>query len=371
MTYPRRPKLLQASREPLRRTTEQIVASGDRSLRVGAADSGEFGALARAIDAMLDALAGRDCDLERAHQVREQQFRAAQVQQRSSMRQLQVRAQTMVDETAEVVMRELRAIKQHVERVCEATTTIGRRVGAAVDVTQDLVGRADRADGKAALVGRSLHQVNGLATTTTAATREIADMIGSLERDVASITASITEMTQGIAGIDEATEAVSGIAAQQQETVVTLDHCVQQTMDRLASLANLGQRLERRREERVGAFGQATVRAGGRAYPAQLMNVSESGAGLRGGLDVPFNEDSRVDVEITLDDVAAVLPARIQHARTDRGRQWRDLGVQFVDVRPESLVGVRSYVASHRMDDSDPPSQDAGLVGAGAAVVGG
>ncbi len=81
--------------------------------------------------------------------------------------------------------------------------------------------------------------------TTARSTDEIAATIGTLERAAEAMSAAITSMTEGIRGVDEATDVLAGVAADQHSLVERLDTSVTQAITRVGEMADLTQRLDR------------------------------------------------------------------------------------------------------------------------------
>ena len=276
---------------PLRRVTsatEAVIASGDRSLRVGVQAAGEVGSLSRAIDAMLDTLADQEAELRRAQADREEQLRQTWQEQRSAEQQIREHAQAMINDAAGTVVRELRDVVDRVDQVRASGAGIDQRVAAADGLTQTLVRRAREADDVLDALGGSLRRVGGiaqmigavaaqtnllalnatieaarageagrgfavvaaevknLATETARSTEEIASTITSIERDATAMAATLSAMTGGIAGINDATRQVKDVTAAQRGTVQELDRHVASAIARIESVAQLADRMDHR-----------------------------------------------------------------------------------------------------------------------------
>ena len=375
--------------QPLRQTTEAIVASGDRSLRVGqTGQRGDIGALAVAINSMLDTMSEQDEVMQQQQQARERSLRATSAQQRLAEQQVRRRAQAIVDETSVVVIAELQAVVNQVEAVRAATGTIDARVRAADEVTRAVVAMTHQADEVVGALGESLHRVGGianmisgvaaktnllalnatieavragdagrsfsivarevkeLASATARSTHEITSTVESLERDAKVITETLTRMASGIGGIDDATGAVSTMAGEQQVMVVELDRCVKDTIGRLENMANLADRLDRRAAARVAVSGNSTVKINGSDFVSRLMDISETGLRCQVDPEVPLVVDQRAEFIIPLDGEEVRLYA-VAVRRSDGGPDGgTEVGMRFVEPTANVSAQIRDYVTS-------------------------
>ena len=385
--------------QPLRMTTEKIVASGDRNLRIGGGSRhSDIGALASTIDSMLDVLAAQDAQIQLEQEAREQRFRTANARQRLAEQQVRRRAQALVDETSAVVIGELQDVVNQVEAVRNATGTIGRRVRAADEVTTDVVARARRADHVVGALAESLRQVGGvanvigaiaaktnllalnatieavrageagrsftivarevkeLATATARSTQEISTTIESLERDAASITEAITGMADGIGGIDDATSAVSAVADQQHAMVTHLDQSVKDTIGRIESMAHLADRLDRRASARVAVTGNVTMLLAGQTYVAQLLDISESGMRCQIDPDVPFSEGQQAEITVPIDGDPVRLVGLGVRRVVNEDDKTIEMGLRFSEPTANISAQLREYVAAFISDTERPVS---------------
>jgi len=369
---------------PLRRTTDEVIRSGDRSLRIASTAGGEIGGLAAGIDSMLNAMATQDADLRAATQDREAQLLQSQLQQRLAGQHVRQRAQQAINETARAVVAELEDVIREAETVKESVSGIDDRVRATTAVTSRVHQHAAAGARTAEAVTESLQQVSGiaqliaavaaqtnllalnatieaarageagrgfavvanevkqLAATTASSTGEITSTLAALERDVAAMAAMITEMTDGVAGIGRETAELTDVAAVQRSGMGALDVAMRGALARIEAMSSVTDRLERRAHERIAVDGTATLRRGDASGTATLLDVSEGG--LRCILDeMPgVHEGSSVDVELSFGSRREVLQAVVvREVPVDQGRE---LGLEFRDPGEHGRQVVREFV---------------------------
>jgi len=268
---------------PLRRVTTAtgaIVASGDRSLRVGTDASGEVGALARAVDAMLDALADQEKQLQRVQVAREEELTRNWQQQQDAEREMRDQADAAIGENTASVVQELSEVVEQVNTVRQSGNTINERMCAADGVAKTLVERTGRADEVLLALTESLERVTGvtkmikavaaqtnllalnatieaarageagqgfavvagevksLAEATARSTEEITNMVKSLERGATAMAGTFSALTVGIDDISEAMSEVGRLVAVQQTTVGQLDRYVCGAIGRVRSMTS-------------------------------------------------------------------------------------------------------------------------------------
>ncbi|GAA1804111.1 hypothetical protein GCM10009682_27320 [Luedemannella flava] len=265
---------------PLRQTAEQVIASGDRGLRIGMTGSGEIPALAGAIDQMLDAMATQDARLRAEQTAREDQVAATFAERQRVEEETHREAQATIARTTAIVTDQLTDVVEHVESARASTRDIDSRVETAYAATQqmveqvreadllvtDLTGSLRRVGGVAELIARVADQTNllalnatieaaragdagkgfavvasevkELATTTAQSTGEITATLAGLERQMATVSAAITGLTDGITEINDSTTHVRNVTAGQRDVVEQLGRQVQDSMAHIRTLAD-------------------------------------------------------------------------------------------------------------------------------------
>lgn len=278
---------------PLRRVAEQVIESGNRSLRVASTTRGEIGALGRALDRMLDAMARQDESIRQAHEGREAQLHQTYVQQQQASEQVRRAGQQAINDTVEAVARELQEVISGVQAMQTSVASIDDGARATDVVTAQVYDRATAGTRSADAVTGTLQQVSGiarliesvagqtkmlalnatiesaragaagkgfavvanevkqLAATTTTSTSEIARILTTLDRDVATMASVISEMTQGVAGIGERARELTAVAADQRERMRALDKALDTATHRIESMTSLSDSLEGRAGERA------------------------------------------------------------------------------------------------------------------------
>jgi methyl-accepting chemotaxis protein len=372
---------------PLRQTAEDVIRSGDRTLRIGGSQKGDLGALAQAIDGMLDSMAAQDEELNVVHAARESQLRQTYVQQRLAGQHVRHRAQAAIDETATAVVAELQEVVREVEAMEAAVTSIDDRVRATESLTRTVQDQALNGGRTAEAVAESLLKVSGiaqmiagvaaqtnllalnatieaarageagkgfavvadevkqLATSTTRSTDEIAATLGGLEQDVSAMAAVITEMTGGVTGIGQEAAELNQVATQQRAQMEALDQVMRRVMARISAMSAVTDSLERRAHQRVRVDGLVRIRSAGRSVSGALLDLSEGG--LRCLLDaavVPPLPDE-VEVELTLGRSTETFAAGVVRKRS-AGDDGREVALEFRAPSVAGLRLIRDYVES-------------------------
>jgi methyl-accepting chemotaxis protein/sensor domain CHASE-containing protein len=372
---------------PLRRTAQEVVTSGDRTLRIRSADRGELGALACAIDTMLDAMADQDETIRQSQVAREAQLRQSYVQQRLAGQHVRHRAQQAIDDTAHAVVQEMQEVVREVEAMRAAVSRIDDRVRATQDLTCAVQAEADAGGRTAAAVSESLNRVSGiaqmiadvaaqtnllslnatieaaragdagkgfavvagevknLANSTTRSTDEIATTLAGLERDVSAMAGVITDMTDGVTEMGREAAALSEVADTQREQMRTLDHVMRGVMERIEAMSSVADTIERRAHMRVRADGALRITSGGRSATAALLDLSQGG--LRCSLDAaaspPFS--GVVDVELTLGQKVSRYSAEVVRDPAS-SQDGREIALVFRNATREAIAGVNEYIES-------------------------
>jgi methyl-accepting chemotaxis protein len=271
-------RALRARVRPLRQTTEQIVASGDHSLRIKAEGTDDLAALGTAIDAMLDTITGRDQLLLDEQARRENAQQEAHEKQTAAEREAQQRGRDLVAKTSAQVSGQLTNIAEQAGTVGAAASQIDARVHDARSAATELMtnnGQATAAVGTlheslrkvdevARFIGGIARQTNllalnatieavragetglgfavvagevkTLATTTGESTDTIARTLEQLNRDVTAVVEIMTTMSDAIKAIDHTTAEARRVAAEQVAIVDDLTSRVSLALAELSSL---------------------------------------------------------------------------------------------------------------------------------------
>jgi methyl-accepting chemotaxis protein len=370
-----------------------VTLSGDRARRIDAAgEPGELAELGAAIDAMLDSLAEQDADLAREQAERERNLRAATVRQQLSEREVRRRAQAMIGDTATTVATELQNVMVQAREVLATAATIDERLLVADQVTKEVVDKARQADHVVAAVGASLKRVGGiaqliggvteqtnllalnatieaarageagkgfsvvatevkaLAAQTAQSTEEITSTVGELEHDAAGMAMTITDMASGVTGIDDATTAVSRVAAEQRACMERLDASVKAALARIESMSELTSQLDRRTTHRFDVSGLVRLISGGVNYTADLRDVSEGGLRCTANPGPPLAAGREVQVELALGDEKRLIKGVVvREPRPGNG----ELGLEFRLAGPAEQDFVHRYVDSVALASAD------------------
>lgn len=370
---------------PLRRTAEQVIASGDRTLRIGSTHGGDLGALARSIDDMLDAMAARDAELAELQGAREEQLRHNFLQQRLALGHLRERAQKAVHETALTIVEELHEVKTEAQSVRDAVSDIDHRIAATATVTEAAADRAEEGRRSAAAVDSSLQRISGiarmisgvaeqtnmlalnatieaarageagqgfavvagevkhLAATTSQSTAEIASTLGQLHQDVEAMSLVINGMTEGAEGIRHETGELTAAADRQRSGISSLVAALDEALRRVEEMADSSQS-ERRSSPRAETEGTVELEALGRSIVGTLFDVSETGLKcLVEGSSLPMAVGDGVSLKLSLGGRLMQLQAIIVRAgQSDLG--W-DVGVEFTTLDSSMRAVISDYVA--------------------------
>ncbi|GAA3137871.1 hypothetical protein GCM10010466_30960 [Planomonospora alba] len=381
--------------EPLLRTAEAAIASGDRRLRVGSGAGGEIGALGRAIDTMLEAVAARDEELERVDTAREEHLRATYAERQLSEQQARQRAQEMIADNVATVMGELRTVIGKAEDLRRTADTIDERVSMTDAITDRVVGQARWANETVAHLEASLRKVDGiariiaqvasqtnllalnatieavhageagkgfsvvanevkeLATSTTRSTGEITAIVRSLEQNATAMADALTAMTGGVDSLGQAAAQVGTLTREQHASVEGVRRYLEQAMRRISAMADLTNQLERRNAPRAPISGATRIHLDGKVHPAHLIDVSSTGAHCSTGPDVPLAAGDRVQVDIPLPGGGPVrADAEVVHYR--RHDDAAELGLRFTGLPPALATRIHHYVTASARDAGGP-----------------
>ncbi|MEV4703507.1 methyl-accepting chemotaxis protein [Actinoplanes sp. NPDC049316] len=264
---------------PLRHTTEQIIASGDHDLRVGGTGHDDIAALGRAIDSMLDTISSRDRLLQAEQEQRRRELEETHERQRAAEREMQRRTRELVDETSDLVARQLDDVSARAATVgaaagridgqvrdarlaagllltnnAEASQAVGtlheslrkvdevaRFIGGIARQTNLLALNATIEAARAGEAGQGFGVVAGevktLAATTAESTDTISSTLDELNERVTAVVDIMTTMSATITAIDCTTADAQTMTTEQAEVVADLSHQVAAAIDRLEGLA--------------------------------------------------------------------------------------------------------------------------------------
>lgn len=346
---------------PLRATTEQIVASGDRSLRLEPARRGEIAALGHTINAMLDAMSEQAAEVERGQREREQRDIDAHVMQARTETELRERAQERIDATVEAVVTELRGVLDQAGQVQTASGEIVAGALTSERITTQVLGEAARADVALGELVATMDEVHGIVATIQKITEQtrmlalnanieaaragaagagftvVANEVGSLAADTARsaagiaattgrvgetaerVSATLAGVTSRVTDVGTATDRVRSVAGDQGDTVAALTAAVRDALERVAAMGNLADDLERRRAERFPAFGEVVLEAGGTRHRGSLRDISAGGMEVAVPDGVRLAQGTSIGVTLPADLGGAELQMRVAWHQEVRG----------------------------------------------------
>ncbi|MEV6930530.1 methyl-accepting chemotaxis protein [Dactylosporangium sp. NPDC051485] len=370
---------------PLRRTTEQIITSGDRLLRIRPEGSDDIAVLGRTIDDMLDAMHEQEIRIQQERAAKEAQLMTTNVRQQLAEQTVRRRAGEVIDDTSGAVLSELRNVMLQADEVFCAADAIEQQANAADRVTRGVVERAveastvidavtsslGRVDGIANLIagvagqtnllalnatieavrageaGRGFSVVAGevksLASKTKDSTDEITDTVSALSANTSAMSGVITDMSQGVNAVGDVTARLSEVAVRQRSSVEQLVGSVREAIARIETLARVTDRLERRRHSRAAVEGTALVRHHGQELRADLLDLSVSG--LRCGFRPGERPHIGTDLDLTLRLGGEELHLRgraVRHIDSDESSD--ELGIEFSDASPQTIATIGDYI---------------------------
>ena len=383
----------------LRDAMAGVAGDGDRSARLPVRRDDEFGVVAVAFNGMLAALETQEVTIQQGQAEREAAMQDNFQRTRNAERDVRLRAQGVIDDSASAVVAELREVIKQVDTVRIATSTIDERVSAANSITRAVVDRARQAGAVVDDLGESLHRVGGMATliagvagqtkllalnatieavragqsgegfnvvasevkelaaTTARSTKEITDTIGSLEESTTAVTTAIAEMTSGIGVVDEATAVLASVATQQHALVESLNHSVAGAIARIENMTTLTERLERRRYRRVALDGTASLNLGATEHTVRLIDMSEGG--VRCHISPAVNLPDGAEAAVVLHLAERQLRLRVRALRRERGLGDDETAFEFVAPEPAMVEVIRNYlndIVGHHADGDDGTS---------------
>jgi methyl-accepting chemotaxis protein len=264
--------------QPLRQTTEQIIASGDHTLRVNPSGADDIAALGRAIDTMLDTLDAGERELREEQRRRQLELQQAHEQQNAAGHAAQRQAQDLVNTTSAVVSAQLTEVSTRTGSVARAADDLQARVrevreagtrlmvesgdaARALTALHDSLGKVDEVARfiggiarqtnllalnatieavRAGEAGRGFavvaNEVKNLATTTADSTEAITQTLQRLNQDVTAVVNIMTSMGTDITSIDDTTVRAQEVTLAQTRTLAELTDQISTAVDRLHTL---------------------------------------------------------------------------------------------------------------------------------------
>jgi methyl-accepting chemotaxis protein len=348
------------------------IAAGRLDVQLLPQGRDELGDIGRSLDTARRTLAAQTLQLQQSQNEREAQMEAGFVRQRLAEQQVRARAQGIIDETAASVVVELTELIAEVEAVRRSAAMIEDRVGSAEAVTRSVVQRAADADKGAVALGGSLRRVAGmteligrvaaqtkllalnatieaaragsagrgfsvvadevkaLAMTTADSTGQITSTLAELESDAADVGAAITSVGSNIAGLDEATTALSDVVTEQYALVSRLDQALDETLERVRQMSTLTEKLERRHGERRALPGTVGFDLPSGPVTGALVDLSGGGLRCSVGQRMTLAPEQRLRVELAIGEQRLAVTAKV--VRVDQDSLPIDVSLAFVDL---------------------------------------
>jgi methyl-accepting chemotaxis protein len=372
---------------PLRTTTERIIASGDRSLRLAEGRRGEVAGLSHAINGLLESVAHQTAEVESAQREREQRIIEAHQTKVRTEAQVRERAQERVEATIAAVVEELERVLEQADRVQAASADIETGSAGSETIAAEVLTEAAAADEALGDLGASLAEVESIVATiqaitdqtrmlalnatieaarageigagfavvaaevrelaggTSSSAARIADTTGHVGRSAARVAATLEGVTSRVTAVGEASDQVRTVAHEQVATVRTLTTAVHETIARIRAMASAGDEAERRREARLPAYGSGVLELAGRDHPVELRDVSSGGAevGLVDGVRPAVGDPVRLTLPEELG--AATAEATVAWIKLD-GERPR-LGLSATGGRAVLAEAARRWAHRH------------------------
>ncbi|GGK24596.1 hypothetical protein GCM10010124_16410 [Pilimelia terevasa] len=246
---------------PLRRVTEEVIASGDTALRVSPTGTDDIAGLGRAIDGMLERLHSQGGLLREADQ-RERDGLAASYAAREAAREDSMRrARAEAGEVVDAIVDRLDGVTGQMDAVQACVARIDGGIGQATDATDTILARSAAADraladlagtlpvvaDMAAVISRVAREtrllalnatveavragqegagfavvaeeVKELALSTADSAARISTAAGDIDRRAAQVSEVMTGLGAALGQVRRAIEEVRDVAAQQNSTI--------------------------------------------------------------------------------------------------------------------------------------------------------
>jgi methyl-accepting chemotaxis protein len=369
------------SRRDLRAFAPDVAA-----LWPGAAEPATLDDVRGRLAALGELLDERQAELDQMHVDREHRAHAAEQEQSKVNGRLRRRAKEAIDDTGAVIGERLRDVVDQVGAARHAATATHERVAKTSAAAATMVRRARSADEAATALNESLHQVAGIASviseiasqtrmlalnatieaaragaagkgfavvadevknladTTAHSTEQIAATIAALESDVAQMGETLTAIVQDVGEIETAMGLLDGIADDQQQIVQRLNHTVDATMNQIADLSEVAERLERRRADRLSADGSVTLRSASRAHPIEgrVTDLSTGGFGCTVPARTPIAVGDAVQATIELNGASVAVGATVVRRREADGEI--ELGLSLTEVGADAQRHIDAHI---------------------------
>ncbi|MBO3740927.1 methyl-accepting chemotaxis protein [Actinoplanes flavus] len=264
---------------PLRETTEQIIASGDHTLRIDADGTDDLAGLGKAIDSILDRISANEDLLRTEQEQRQRELQLAHEEQSAAQQAAQQAARELVTNTSAVVNGQLTDVSERAGTVSAAAARIEGQVAdvrsvagrlltgnaAATAAIETLHTSLRRVDEVARFIGGIAKQTNllalnatieaaragaagqgfgvvadevkTLALTTAESTQTISSTLDELNGHVAAVAEIMSAMSAAISDIDLTTARARDMTAEQASTLTALTGQVSAAIGRLDELA--------------------------------------------------------------------------------------------------------------------------------------
>lgn len=343
---------------PLRTTTEEIIASGDRDLRVTTGRRGEIADLGRAVNTLLDSLSAQALEVERGQSDREQRIIDDHRMKAQTEEQVRARAQERIDATVAAVVADLGTVLTQADLVRAAAADIIAGTASTDEITSEVLSEAGAADAALVELDSALHEVADSVRTIRTITEQtrmlalnasieaaragevgagftvVADEVRSLAagtatsagqisgttdrvgRTAARVSSTLDAVTSRVDAVGAATQRVRLVADEQAATVQALAEAVRATIERVQAMGRLAEDLDRREHERLPAFGVARLDHGGTEFRIQLRDISAGG--LEAGLPAEVRLAPGDRVTVRLPEELGDLTLEMRVAWTDR-----------------------------------------------------